>query len=1520
MSSSVVLKALGLNLSPNQLELPNGSLTVANNVIIKRSDVLEQRRGFKLYGNLFGASNNRTSQLFSYKARILRQYASTLQFDSDGSGTFSSFSGTYSQAEAGLRTKSIEANGNFYFTSSNGIKVLSAASNSEFTTNSGYIINAGVPKAIDFTAATIPPTNNSIGFLPADSAVAYRTTWAIKDANTNLKIGSPSQPVAVYSPLTSLLNQSSMNVLEALDSIAISPIVPFFSNYSNYVNSFKVGLSTDPVTLRTNLINLASQIDNDIRYANDTGAGGVPITIVSASHSGAVCTIITSGANPGIYFTNQNNKQIYLTGFTNTGGITINGGQTVTSTTPTSISFTPVVPSAGAITVTGATINSGYFRGASLTIPGVPSVPATNAQLAAIQLYLNQIILGLQSQSSLIISSLNQTNYASPLIISTSTNVRLRIQIPQDITLNNFLQIYRSTTVTAVLTDILDNLVPNSEETQLVYEAYPTQAELSAGVMIVDDITPDIFKGANLYTNQSTGEGILQANDVPPFALDVNRFKNVVFYANTKTRHRLIPFSMIGVANMVTDALNGIIPTITVANANGVSNTYTFVLGIQQITTITTTSPGAITTSTYFDINSANNTTMYRVWYDKTGVSSPPASGGRVLVKVDISSASITTATQVAQRTRDVLSSFLSDFSTISSTNIVTVLNTSPGFTASPSAGTSGFTVAVTSTGHGENIANKQILLSQNVSPAISVDETSRSMVRVLNANPNEQIYIFYTSTIGQVPGKMVLEDRTLADIPFYIIGNNANTGGSFFPNISPVTELNTSAGRISIGNPTIVISAGHRLINNDQIVITNSDSTPSINGIYNVLATGVNTFTIPVNVTVAGTKLSYSKTSVAKVSQNEVKPNRIYYSKLQQPESTPILNFLDIGAADKEILRIFPLRDSLFIFKEDGLFRISGEVAPFYVSLFDSSCICIAPDSVSVSNNLVHAYTRQGISTISEAGVQTISRQIDTEILKVSSDDYTNFKTSTWGIGYESDNSYTVYTVSSIVDNHATKGYRYSNLTNTWTTIGKDSICGIIHPLDDKMYLGAGDTNFIEQERKSFSRLDYADRELPAIISNNQYIGSQIHLSSIIGFSVGDVLEQTQLLTIYKYNALLEKLDIDPFVALVPISLILGSALVLTITANSHNLSINSSDFVTIANNTSIPSINGTFKATYIDANTFQINILTPLTTMVANGTARLNYSQSLLAKSGDNLRTKLVTLAAKLDTDPGINFTTYSTLIIDIPTANISLVATGNTPQITTTSAHGLVSGRYVIIGGSNAIANINGDHLVTVIDAFNFTIPQLVNIAGTNIGTVNTLVQTFEDIKGSFNAIINNLNADTGVAFSNYKLVSDITSLESVITDIDPNTKKITLRDSIEFVVGPTTIFKSIISTIVYAPNTMGDPLGLKHLREATIMFLNRAFTSAILSFSTDLLPKFIDVSFAVDGNGIFGMGKFGDGFFGGVSNSAPFRTYIPRDAQRCRYMVIKFVHNVAREEYSIYGITLTGEISLSTRAYR
>jgi hypothetical protein len=149
-----------------------------------------------------------------------------------------------------------------------------------------------------------------------------------------------------------------------------------------------------------------------------------------------------------------------------------------------------------------------------------------------------------------------------------------------------------------------------------------------------------------------------------------------------------------------------------------------------------------------------------------------------------------------------------------------------------------------------------------------------------------------------------------------------------------------------------------------------------------------------------------------------------------------------------------------------------------------------------------------------------------------------------------------------------------------------------------------------------------------------------------------------------------------------------------------------------------------------------------------------------------------------------------------------------------------------------------------------------------------------------------------------------------------------------------VGPLTVFKAINTNIQWAPVTFGNPMTLKHVREFSLMFENKAFTLATMSFSSDLLPAFQNIPFIGTSNGIFGFigqpaifdsssGKvgFGYSFFGGGSHSAPFRTYIPRDVQRCRYINCLFNHNVAREQYAIFGLTLTpNDGAESTRGYR
>jgi len=1557
MPSLPLLKALGLNFSPNQLEVAPGSLVEASNVIIRRDNVIESRRGYALYGTAMGSSSDRCKQLLTYKNKLLRHFSNRLQYEDglNNAGVTSFFDfneivsgspvqATIEEAQAGLRIKSIEANSNLYLTTSEGIKKISAKSASTFP--AVEITQAGGVKALDAQAFLNAAIGDQTSFLSADAGVAYKVVWGTKDASGNLILGTPSDPITILNPLLDLTLKDFSNLLLQIDNVGNTGN-SLFANPSDYYSTLALPLTATSVELRDNLIFLAKKIDEDFLFATDTGAGTLyqPLNISGATISAGTVTVNFAipggGILPSAYFLEGDNINVpvdigaSILGFTSNGvGVdNINTNQVVTAVGAASVSFVAKdytttnsvgisgtitnIPTgaAGAITITapnhglknsqivtiagsnsvpnvngtytityqtpntfsitvGAPITTAGNQGTwdisingftsakieSYNLRSVPvaeeqNIPATNNQLVSLKDYYSNILISLQdfiaARGSNIVNSTVYSNYLASLDVSSNASVTLKITIPPAIldytatTNPYFYQIYRTDIAFAEGVSTISDIAIIQEYTQ-IEEKFPTSGELSAGIVTFLDNTPESIAGtgANLYTNERTGEGGLQANDVPPFALDINQFKGYTFFSNTRTRQRKT-ITLIGVVNMINNYNPSDPYKLTISDGT-TTNTYQFVVGAKEITQITCGAASAVAgsgASDYFTINSANDETEYYVWFQKGTSADPALTVPALLTKTGVKVVLETAdgANTVASKVSAALSNVLDSFTSTVATNVATITNTADGAATDasfPSTPPTGFSITITQQGVGENVASKQVLLSSDASVGIAIEETAKSLIRIINQNTSEFVNAFYISGTETTPGTVLLEGRNLSSDEFYIMGSDSIIGESFNPDLSPGAIAITG---ISIANPTVITAVAHGLLNGDRIVISNSNSTPSVDGVYQITYLTPNTFSIPVNVTVAGTSAAFESVGVAEISSNEEQPHRVYHSKFQQPEAVPLLNYLDIGATDKKILRIFPLRDSLFVFKEDGLFRISGEVAPFTVALFDSSCILLAPDSVAVSNNQVYGWTTQGVSTITEAGVNIISRAIDTEILKKASSQFTNFKTATWGVGYESDNSYTVYTTAETTDTRATIGFRYSNLTNSWTTVDKTATAGILNPADDKLYLGAGNTNYLEKERKEFTRYDYADRELPFQLVNTALSGASITLSTVSGLAVGDVVVQDQTLTVYEFNMLLQKLDNDP--------------------------GVNDSD-----------------------------------------------YYATLQAVAGNDLRDKLEDLALKLDADvtPGY-FSAIASLGGSITSASIA-----NPTQITTAAPHGLQTGRRITISG-NSESEVNGSFEVTVTGLSTFTIPVDLLTVGSG-GAFITNDESFEDIKTCYNIIISRLNADPIVSYSNYRSLDNNTIQEAIISSINLANKTITLNLSLEYVVGAITIYKAISCRFTYSPLTMGDPLGLKHMRESTTMFANKAFTSAKMEFSTDLLPEVLQIPFNGDGNGIFGHQTFGSGFFGGGSNAAPFRTFIPRQCQRCRFLNVGFVHSTAREQFAIYGITLTGEVGQSTRAYR
>ncbi len=948
-----------------------------------------------------------------------------------------------------------------------------------------------------------------------------------------------------------------------------------------------------------------------------------------------------------------------------------------------------------------------------------------------------------------------------------SAIVDLTFSIPSDIVDPiYFYQVYRTGVFQGDITPTVVEPVDPGDEMYLVFEETLTAADIIAGVINTQDITPEDFRknGALLYTNPTSGDGIESANEPPPFAKDISLYKNYTFYGNTSTLQRL---------NLAFLSVTGLVDNVSVFEVTDDThtNTYTFQGSIETYTADFTgtiksdyhnAAPG---TAKYFTLDSSNDERSYYVWFSQTINDEDPLLTGKLGIKIDIVPAD--TVSQLIDKTANGINLVTNDFNISRIANILTIECSNNGYiTASPTENIAlPFSISKDGLGTGQDAGANKIFLPRvptggENGPTTSqqLEQIARSLVNVLN-DQDDIVNSYYVSGFNDVPGQVLFEQQDTVGPQFYL---TSDQGGQFQPNL-PV-----------------------------------------------------------------------SGTAVA--SSNEVSPNRIYYSKLQQPEAVPIGNYIDVGPKDREIKRIIALRESLFIFKEDGIYRLTGDSAPFIVTAFDFSAQVLAPDTAVVLNNQIYALSTQGVIQITDTGVSVMSRPIENLLLNITRQNY-NYKTASFGVAYETDRSYLLYLPSSPNDVVATQCLRYNTFTNTWCKWNVTNTAGIVNFADDSLYLGAGDINLVEKERKTLTRKDHADRQYDLQVQLDGVDGKTISLNSTTQVAVGDVLIQKQYLTAALFDRLLDKLDRD--------------------------IQVGDDDYMSMA---------------YI---------------------------------AGQNMRSKLIDLANKMDTDPGIAYTSFFSDINDYTNSVLSIVTSTTQTTITTTVPHSIKATRFINVGAAGTFQVVSVGVSTLVINTVLTYTP----------ATIQTDVNDFRDMQACYNLMTAALNFDSGAFFTNYPTSTGDVEFEVVILSVNKSANQVSVKYSEIFLFGEITLYKAIASQVIWNPAYFSDPSMFKQIREGTMIFENANFSKATLSYATDLSPSFESIVFEGPGLSVgdWGYFDFGSINWGGVAAPIPLRTLIPRNKQRCRFINVKFEHKVAFEKYAIYGLSLTAR-NYSTRAYR
>jgi len=184
----VLQQFLGRKTHGNPVTLAAGSLRVGKNWETTRDNVYRKTRGREAYGS--GLDKVTIDQFLEFKkSLIVHQTNETLWYDSDGAGTFYRYDDVdgghdFASPDSNYLIQGLEANGNLYITTANGIQKLE--------TLTSDVRNAGVPKALGFDTELKTGT-----WLANNKAVAYRVVWNYTDANGNLVVGAPSERATV---------------------------------------------------------------------------------------------------------------------------------------------------------------------------------------------------------------------------------------------------------------------------------------------------------------------------------------------------------------------------------------------------------------------------------------------------------------------------------------------------------------------------------------------------------------------------------------------------------------------------------------------------------------------------------------------------------------------------------------------------------------------------------------------------------------------------------------------------------------------------------------------------------------------------------------------------------------------------------------------------------------------------------------------------------------------------------------------------------------------------------------------------------------------------------------------------------------------------------------------------------------------------------------------------------------------------------------------------------------------------
>lgn len=707
-------------------------------------------------------------------------------------------------------------------------------------------------------------------------------------------------------------------------------------------------------------------------------------------------------------------------------------------------------------------------------------------------------------------------------------SVDIRVELKGDLQPGYFVRIYR--TASEDLDTLIDaGFVDPGDEMGLVYEKIISADDLVVGYTLITDNTPDSIRGANLYTNENSGEGILLANREPPWAKNLTQWNGRMWYGNTRREHG-VNVELLGVG--ISSSLEGLLDfsglqagdIVKVGDLSFVARLpdarkyeleeppWKYVWGgtpdwlmwwyqlfqtqwrEEDLPTLGADhafevfyddSPSKNVRRTVQSLADAiNNTGDYQAFVVDSGDGSPP--GNLRIERVGYEDRKFCMG-------HDSFGWRIMGTGTVGDSHYLSVR--AWVYLPPDSGGSPGHMYPyMWFTGTGNAVI--EATFDNDIKVIYEVTRTSD----VSGGNPPGEEQVLGRWTIEN-PGEsfsIKLDIRDSSAIYSTSLSNNMSDqdiAQALLDNSYGLTDIVVTRGAkgellievISPGDLTTARLYARMRVLGDTGKVYREENAGFIAFVKEIRREGSGQISGTGTARTLFTHRAWSPESLDICSSNERRVDRVYFSKIQQPEAVPLLNHIDIGARDKAILKLVPLRDSLYVFKEDGIFTISGS-SPFRVDLLDDTVRLLAPRTAIVANNQILALTNQGVVSVSDSGVRIVSGPVENDLrLYQYSPDI--LYSHAFAVAHDTDRLYSLWLPglpNTDLDKpkKSPRAYVMNTLSNSWTTWELERSAGVV--MDDESFYSAiippseEDTPVLAKDKPTGTASDYLDHDLP--------------------------------------------------------------------------------------------------------------------------------------------------------------------------------------------------------------------------------------------------------------------------------------------------------------------------------------------------------------------------------------------------------------------------------------------------------